>query len=658
MSDADASNGSSVDLAAMFRLEEAEIAGPVAVTAAAVTTAPVAAAAASKPTPDDRAPEAPTPTADAQPEPGAPKRAVPKRAVPKRSVPKRDVPAPEARRADALPQAPAVAAPLPVSAAAPAVPAAPAIPAAPAAPVDEDATQAFDVAALIAAERAGTPAPGTTQKAGRRARREATTVAALLEDAVPKDPDVSTPEATVTPDSQGPDSEAAQQAEPVPTKTAALAWVTPETLGTPIQPTGGKPVITELLPPARGPRKGLALAAPLLTAAALGLGYFGGCALWPLANVEPTISEATVESLPGKPLGIAWPQDGTAAVGAEGLGLISSSDSDAASMASITKLVTTLMILERAPLAAGEDGPSYSFTWEDSNLYWQYRYQNESALDVPVDGTLTERQMIEGILIGSANNYIDRLTTELWGSKDDFVAAVPAWLEAHGLTGITMVDASGIDPDNTATASDLVKLASLALADPTIAQIVALPSVELPGAGEVTNTNPLLGDPGVVGVKTGTLLAGWREQWNLLTAKDITIGQTTVRVYAAVLGQPDEDGRASVSRQLLDQVEQSLQLQPSVPVGTTVATVSTEWGASAEVVTTADAQVVLWDSGTAAVTSDYEVEVGDLDGADVGQLTATGPFDSTDVPLALEGSVPGPSLKWRLTHPLELLGLQ
>ncbi|MBO3662570.1 D-alanyl-D-alanine carboxypeptidase family protein [Microbacterium stercoris] len=652
MSDAAASNGSAVDLAAMFTLEEAEIAGPVAVTAAAAATAPEATAAASKPTPDDRVPDAPKPAADAQPEPVAPnpdarKRPVPRRAAPKRDVPKRDVPVTDARRADALPQAPAVAAPLPVSAGAPAAPADPV------APVDEDATQAFDVAALIAAERAGTPAPGTKQKAGRRARREATTVAALLEDAAPKDPDASAPEAADTPDSNG-----AQQAEPVPTRTAALTWVTPETLGTPIQPTGGKPVITELLPPAPGPRKGLALAAPLLTAAALGLGYFGGCALWPLANVEPTVSEATVESLPGKPLGIAWPQDGTAAVGAEGLGLISSSDSDAASMASITKLVTTLMILERAPLAAGEDGPSYSFTWEDSNLYWQYRYQNESALDVPVDGSLTERQMIEGILIGSANNYIDRLTTELWGSKEDFVAAVPAWLEAHGLSGIKMVDASGIDPDNTATASDLVKLASLALADPTIAQIVALPSVELPGAGEVANTNPLLGDPGVVGVKTGTLLAGWREQWNLLTAKDITIGQTTVRVYAAVLGQPDEDGRAIVSRQLLDQVEQSLQLQPSVPVGTTVATVTTEWGASAEVVTTADAQVVLWDSGTAAVTSDYEVEVGDLDGADVGQLTATGPFDSTDVPLALEGSVPGPSLKWRLTHPLDLLGLQ
>ncbi|WP_203136601.1 D-alanyl-D-alanine carboxypeptidase family protein [Microbacterium sp. JZ31] len=513
-------------------------------------------------------------------------------------------------------------------------------------------TQAFDVAALIALEKGAVrramsaeeleslPMPG-----GRRERRETAAVAQALGLAVP-----------------AADDEKPAPAAPAEPTTAALAWVDPATLSTPVaadtpRVSAQVPAAADLLPPRRDRRAGL-IAAPLITAGALALAYVGGCALWPLDSVAPTVSAATVTPNPGHPLGVTWPTEGTAAVGAEGLGTIAALDAETVPMASIAKLVTVMMILEKAPLAVGEDGPSYSFTAEDNALYWQYRYANESALDVPIDGTLTQRQMIEGILIGSANNYIDRLTTELWGSKDAFVLAVPEWLQAHGLTGITMVDPSGISPQNTATPAALVKLASVSLADPVISEIVAMPEIELPGAGRVENTNPLLGEPGVVGIKTGTLLEGWQEQWNLLTAKDITIDQTTVRVYAAVLGQSNAELRESVSRGLLDQVEKSLQPGPSVAAGTTVATVTTEWGEDAEVVTTSDASVVLWDRGTAAIESEYDIEVSLLDGAEVGELTATGPFDTASVPLAIEGDVTGPDLGWRLTHPLDLFGLQ
>lgn len=440
------------------------------------------------------------------------------------------------------------------------------------------------------------------------------------------------------------------------TDTAALAWIDPATVAPKPEAAPAPSPAFDLVPTRRERRP--SVAAPLITAGVLALGYVGGCAFWPLANVAPAVSAATVDPAPGHPLAVTWPADGSAAVGAEGLGTVPASSAARAPMASIAKVVTALMILEKAPLAVGEQGPSYAFDYADSQEYWQYRVANESALDVPVDGTLTQRQLLEGILIGSANNYVDRLTTELWGSKDAFALAVPEWLQAHGLSGITMVDPSGIDPDNTATPASLVTLASLALANPVIAEIVAMPETELPGAGVVENSNPLIGDPGVVGIKTGTLSEWWIESWNLLTAKDVTIGQTTVRLYASVLGQPDEETRASVSRTLLEQVEQSLQPAPTVASGTTVANVTTEWGEPVEVVTGDDAEVVLWDRGTPEVQSDYEVEVGTASGAEVGTLTATGPFDSATVPLVLEGDLEGPSLLWRLSHPLDLLGLQ
>lgn len=442
---------------------------------------------------------------------------------------------------------------------------------------------------------------------------------------------------------------------PASTSTAALAWVDPGAVAE--GPSSAPPAPAFDLVPPRRPRRATT-AAPLITAGVLALGYVGGCAAWPLENVAPVVSAVSVKPAAGNPLTVTWPTEGSAAVGAEGISTAPASSSAASPMASIAKVVTALMILERAPLAVGETGPSYAFTYADSQEYWQYRVANESALDVPVDGTLTERQMLEGILIGSANNYIDRLAEELWGSKEAFVAEIPQWLQAHGLSGITMVDASGIDPDNVASPAALIKLASVALAHPVIAEIVAMPETELPGAGKVENTNPLVGEPGVLGIKTGTLSEWWIESWNLLSAKDITIGQTTVRLYASVLGQPDEETREAVSRSLLEEVERSLQPGPTVTSGTTVATVTTEWGEPAEIVTAEDAVVVLWDRGIPEVRSEYDVEVGTLSGAEVGELTATGPFDSTQVPLTLEGDLEGPGLLWRLTHPLDLLGLK
>ncbi len=120
------------------------------------------------------------------------------------------------------------------------------------------------------------------------------------------------------------------------------------------------------------------------------------------------------------------------------------------------------------------------------------------------------------------------------------------------------------------------------MADPVIAEIVATPAVELPGAGLVTNTNDLLADPGVVGIKTGTL-----DTWNLLSAKDIVVGETTVRVYSSVLGQPDDEARLAASRLLYSEVELGLQPVPSVTEGTVAGRVTTVWGEDVAIVTTA-----------------------------------------------------------------------
>jgi D-alanyl-D-alanine carboxypeptidase (penicillin-binding protein 5/6) len=391
---------------------------------------------------------------------------------------------------------------------------------------------------------------------------------------------------------------------------------------------------------------------PLATLVGLVAAYAGTTLLWPLHEVPPTVESVAFEPVAAPAAAVTWPTSGSGAVGIAGMST-SASGTAPVSIASITKVVSALMVLDRMPLAPGEQGPEFSFTYWDSVKYWDYRRSDQSALDVPVDGVLTEYQMLQGTLLGSANNYIDRLASEIWGSDEEFARAAEVWLRERGLSGITVVTPSGFDERNVATPAALIALGEKAMQNPVFAEIVGTKSVGLPGAGTVVNTNGMLADPGVVGIKTGTLVG-----WNLLTAKDVTIGDTTVKLYAAALNQADDKARLALTRSLFAQAEAELEAQaPAVPQGTVVGRVTTLWGEKVDVVADADADVVLWDGALPTSTAAFDLgDERDQDGT-VGTLTTVGPINTTSTPLVLAEDVADPSPWWRLTHPLELLGI-
>lgn len=448
---------------------------------------------------------------------------------------------------------------------------------------------------------------------------------------------------------------------PARTRRVAIAWVDEEALAHARPAAGGLdaaassylPVGPDLLssPPRRSPlRAGVIV--PIVIIALLIGAYSATTLLWPLHAIPPTIDATQVDPIPASPAALTWPGVGSAAVAVAGIDGAPASAADAVQIASITKVVTALLVLDRMPLAVGEQGPEFRFTSRDRAAYWDYLGENESALDVPVGGTLTQYQLLEGMLMGSASNYADRLAGNLWPTDAVFASAASTWLAAHGVPGVTVIEPTGIDPRNTASPEALITLAEKALAEPVIAEIVAKQSVELPGAGLVANTNGLLVDPGVVGVKTGSL-----DSYNLLSAKDIVVGDTTVRVYSAVLGQPDDAARLAASRSLYAEVEAGLQPLPSVTEGTVVGHVTTRWGEEVAIVTSEDADVILWNGGAGAVTTMFSLGDARQKGADVGTLSVAGPLDSTSTTVALAADIEPPSAWWRLTHPLDLFGL-
>ncbi|WP_019181389.1 D-alanyl-D-alanine carboxypeptidase [Microbacterium yannicii] len=440
----------------------------------------------------------------------------------------------------------------------------------------------------------------------------------------------------------------------------ALAWVDETTIGRGAAPgdlsAASMPYVqvgADLLAdaPRRSPlRAGVIV--PTLVIAGLFGAYSATTLMWPLHAVAPTVAALEVQPAAAPATIPVWPVEGSAAIGVRGIAGTPASAVEPDAIASITKVVTALVVLDEMPLALGEQGPEFRFSAADRSRYWEYRSNGESALDVPVGGALTEYQMLEGMLIGSANNYADRLAQNLWPTDAVFASAATQWLSTHGVPGVTIVEPTGMDERNAATPDALITLAQKALANPVIAEIVAKQSVELPGAGLVENTNGLLADPGVVGIKTGTL-----DAWNLLSAKDITVGDTTVRVFASVLGQPDDEARLAASRALYTQLEQELQLKPSVTGGTVAGTVQTRWGESVDIVTTTDAAVVLWNGGAGTVGTTFALDESRDEGDTVGALTVTGPLDAATVDLQLAADIEDPSPWWRLTHPLDLLGL-
>lgn len=446
-----------------------------------------------------------------------------------------------------------------------------------------------------------------------------------------------------------------------PSGRTALDWLDEDRLVAPAAPAAldSAPHAYRIVAPdllARRPRRSPlrpGVVVPVLSVLGLAAAYAATTLLWPLTAVAPTIQAVPVDDVVSPASSISWPEDGEAAVGVSGFDTVPASATEAVPMASITKLVTSLMILDEMPLAPGEGGPSFAFTYRDRATYYDYLAADESALDVPVGGSLTEYQMLQGILIGSAGNYADRLVSTIWPDDTGFAAAAKTWLAAHGLTGITIVEPTGIRSANTADPASLITLARVSLADPVVAEIVRTKSVDLPGAGTVRNTNDLLSDAAVLGLKTGTLSGAY----NLLAAKQITVGDTDLRVYASVLGETTDALRDGETARLLADVAAEVALPTSLPADTLVGVVETAWGASSDVVTDADAPLVLWNGASGEVTAELAIGDARSAGQDVGTVTVTGPVNTTSARAHLTDDLPDPDAWWRLTHPLELFGL-
>ncbi len=373
--------------------------------------------------------------------------------------------------------------------------------------------------------------------------------------------------------------------------------------------------------------------------------------LAPLSEADPVIPAHSV--LPGEAAAPAWPGYGASAIGAVGFpgALAASGSPDALPMASITKLVTAMTVLQAFPLALDEAGPSVTMTAADVALFDAYRKVDGKVVDVRVGEVYTQRELLDLTLIESANNYSSTMAKWAFGSEGAFVAKAQEWLVAHALPNVTIVDSTGLGVGNTATASDLIELGRLALADPLVSTIVGTGSVTIHDVGLIENTNELLGTIGITGIKTGTLDPFGA---NLLFSAVYPIGSSSVTVIGVVLGGTDHDTLNVAITGLLASVQAGFHEVDVSDVGDPFASYSTAWGQSAEAEAAAEGMLLTWaDTPIVAEITADPVRI-EKAGENVGRVVFTAGPNSITVPLVLSTSITDPGPGWRLTHPGEL----
>lgn len=391
---------------------------------------------------------------------------------------------------------------------------------------------------------------------------------------------------------------------------------------------------------------------------------FGGLALvlgagfyLPFTLLAPLDSVAA-DVLPWQAPVSAAPTLGFPGYGASGIGavgypgvLASQGTSDPLPIASITKIVTALTVLDARPLALGESGPDITFTDADVQFYDDQVAQDGVVAPVAPGQVITERNILDVMLMASANNYAESVAVWAFGSQAAFLDAAHAWLAAHGLTSTTVTDPTGILASNTSNIADLVELAKLAIANPVVKQIVGTGTLDVPGIGTVANRNELLGVDGVDGIKTGTLDESGA---CLLFSAEEAVGSQTVTVVGVALGGPDHPTVAANVRTLLDQVKAGFHEVQLTTAGTAYADYTTAWGDDAAAVSSETRSTVVWsDTPVSLAVKADKVRLAEA-GAAVGELDFTIGDRTVTVPLTLATAITDPGPGWRLTHPGDL----
>ncbi|MEW9509573.1 D-alanyl-D-alanine carboxypeptidase family protein [Streptomyces bacillaris] len=354
---------------------------------------------------------------------------------------------------------------------------------------------------------------------------------------------------------------------------------------------------------------------------------------------------------------LSWPGQGQSAVMVDGVGSLGSEGAQkSAPIASVAKVMTAYVILKEHPLKGDEQGETIT---ADQKAEDESKNVDESVAPLKNGQKLSQRQMLQLLMIPSGNNAARLLARWDAGSEDAFVDKMNDAAKDLGMTDSTYTDPSGLDKATVSTATDQLKLAQAVMKNDVFRTIVDMPEVEIEGIdGKIYNNNTLLLQPGVSGIKTGSSTPAGG---NLLWSANTKVDGKVLWIYGAVMGQQAGTGRVydslslslTNSLKLIKDAQQAVTSATVVKKGDVVGYVDNGFGAQTPVVATKDLKAVGWPG--------LEVELKVTDngkgigheakaGSEVGMVTVGTGTGKVTAPVVLQDDLTQPAFGDKLTR--------
>ncbi|AGK77811.1 hypothetical protein SFUL_2871 [Streptomyces microflavus DSM 40593] len=354
---------------------------------------------------------------------------------------------------------------------------------------------------------------------------------------------------------------------------------------------------------------------------------------------------------------LSWPGQGQSAVMVDGVGSLGSEGAQKpAPIASVAKVMTAYVILQEHPLKGDEEGETIT---ADQKAEDESKNADESTAPLTKGQQLTQRQMLQLLMIPSGNNAARLLARWDAGSEDKFIDKMNDAAKDLGMTDSTYTDPSGLKKTTVSTATDQLKLAQAVMRNDVFRKIVDMPEIEIKGIdGKIYNNNTLLLEPGVSGIKTGSSTPAGG---NLLWSANTVVDGKTLWIYGAVMGQQAGTGRVydsltlslTNSLKLIKGAQEAPTSTTVVKKGDVVGYVDNGFGAQTPVIATKNLKAVGW--------AGLEVELKVTDsgkgithaakaGSEVGMVTVGTGTGKVTAPVVLQDDLTEPAFGDKLTR--------
>lgn len=314
--------------------------------------------------------------------------------------------------------------------------------------------------------------------------------------------------------------------------------------------------------------------------------------------------------------------------------------------ASLAKMITVQVILDKYPLKAGESGPTITMTNDDENRYWWAVNNGGSNARVVAGEQITERQLLEGILLVSANNMADSLAIWAFGSIDSYHQAARQWLNKNNLANtIVGGDASGFSSETKSTPTDLCKIMLLATKQPALVEILSANTATLPTGEVLQSTNRLLGQNGIFAGKTGYTDEAGR---GLMVASHQQIGNVQLTTAAISLSNDSYDAAFDTTNQLVLALANDLQVY-SIAKGEPIGEISSLWGSQTDLSVNHTVVIPYWSDQPPTIKLSINKQI--TDSLSPNTIIGTLQIGTNYINVHATSGIEPARLAWRLTTP-------